>query len=89
MGKGLKAIPGITETASPSTAVLPAEMITLVLSLTEFEAQPLELSDDLPVSPIISQSELDAIERYMGDILDKVLCHAAGNLGSTSHTVDE
>ena len=63
----------IAETAPPSTAPLSAEEITLAALLAEFEAKPLDISDDFPRTPAISDPELDAIERYMGDILDEVL----------------
>ena len=36
-------------------------------------ARPITVIDDLPDVPAICQAELDAIERYMGDILDLVL----------------
>lgn len=35
--------------------------------------QVLTISDDLPHDAAISSSEIDAIERYMSDILDVVL----------------
>ena len=56
-----------------STATtLAAEAIALAALVSE-HAQPLELSDDLPCAPAIRERELDAIERYMSDILDEVL----------------
>lgn len=39
----------------------------------EFEDQVLTITDDLPRDAAISSSEIDAIERYMSDILDVVL----------------
>ena len=63
----------IAETALPSTAPLSAKAITLAALLAEFEAKPLDISDDFPRTAAISNLELDAIERYMGDILDEVL----------------
>ena len=63
----------IAETALTSTAPLSAEAILLAALLAEFEAKPLDISDDFPRTRAISDPELDAIERYMGDILDEVL----------------
>lgn len=40
---------------------------------SELDEQPLIVADDLPGSTPICEAELDAIERYMGDILDEVL----------------
>ena len=34
---------------------------------------PITVSDNMPAIPAITDTELDAIERYMGDILDMVL----------------
>jgi hypothetical protein len=39
----------------------------------EMDDQALTITDDLPYDAAISASELDAIERYMSDILDVVL----------------
>lgn len=39
----------------------------------EMDDQVLTVTDDLPHEAAISFSELDAIERYMSDILDAVL----------------
>ena len=39
----------------------------------DVNARPITVIDDLPDVPAICQAELDAIERYMGDILDLVL----------------
>ena len=39
----------------------------------EMDDQVLTITDDLPNDAAISASELDAIERYMSDILDVVL----------------
>ena len=77
-------ISDIAETAPPSTARLSAEAITLAALLAEFEAKPLDISDDFPRNPAINHSELDAIERYMGDILDEVLGHHAAESSETS-----
>jgi hypothetical protein len=63
----------IAETAPPSTAPLSVAVITLASLLAEFEAKPFDISDNFPRTPAISGPELDAIERYMGDILDEVL----------------
>ena len=71
-------ISDIAETALPSTGPLSAEAITLAALLAEFEAKPLDISDDLPRNPAISDPELDAIERFMGDILDEVLDCGSG-----------
>ena len=76
----------IAETAPPSTAQLSAEAITLAALLTEFEAKPLDILDDLPRNPAISEPELDAIERYMSDILDEVLAQSSG---ATKHATEE
>ena len=58
-----------------------AEMPTLHLDLpcaapvigVVLDDQVLMITDDLPHDAAISASELDAIERYMSDILDVVL----------------
>ena len=71
-------ISDIAETALPPTGPLSAEAITLAALLAEFEAKPLDISDDLPHNPAISDPELDAIERFMGDILDEVLDCGSG-----------
>ncbi len=39
----------------------------------EMDDQVFTITDDLPYDAAISASELDAIERYMSDILDVVL----------------
>ena len=39
----------------------------------EWDDQVLTITDDLPHDAAISLSEIDAIERYMSDILDAVL----------------
>jgi hypothetical protein len=39
----------------------------------ELGDQVLMIADDLPHNAVISLSEIDAIERYMSDILDVVL----------------
>jgi len=39
----------------------------------EMDDQVLTITDDLPHDAAISVSEIDAIERYMSDILDVVL----------------
>ena len=83
-------ISDIAETAPPPTARLSAEAITLAALLAEFAARPLGISDDLPRYPAINHSELDAIERYMGDILDEVLGHHAAESSETSkHIIKE
>ena len=63
----------IDTTGAPSTALLSNAMIGLVASLADDNARPLELSDDPLLTPRFAPAELDAIERYMGDILDEVL----------------
>jgi hypothetical protein len=63
----------IAETAPPSTAPLSVEAITLASLLADCEAKPFDISDDFPRTPAISNPELDAIERCMGDILEEVL----------------
>ena len=41
---------------------------------TSCDGEPtIRVCDNLPAVPAISDAELDAIERYMGDILDMVL----------------
>jgi len=45
----------------------------------ELDDQVLTITDDLPHDATISSSEIDAIERYMGDILDAVLGTCAAN----------
>lgn len=44
---------------------------------SEFDERPLAVADDLPSYPSISEAEIDAIERYMADILDEVLSPSA------------
>lgn len=58
--------------------------------LAECDDQSLTVMDDLPDDPSISLSELDAIERYMGDILDQVLGHHCGEgSGTTRRSAQE
>lgn len=79
----------IVDIGSPSTALLPVEPIaptTLAPSLAEHDTPSLELWDDLPCSLAISRPELDAIERYMTDILDEVL---EQNSVAKKHTPEE
>ena len=79
-------ISDIAEIALQTTALLSAETITLAALLAEFEAKALDISDDLPRNPAISHPELDAIERYMSDILDEVLAQSSG---ATKHATEE
>jgi hypothetical protein len=54
-----------------------------------FADQPLTIADDFPSITPIGQVELDAIERYMGEILDEVLGHSAAVSGGPSRTPTE
>ena len=53
-------------------------------AVEDIGAPPISVSDDLPAVPAICQAELDAIERYMGDILDLVLGPAGGAATASS-----
>lgn len=57
----------------PPTAMLSMVPDALLAVLGQGEEQPLEIIDDLPRVSEISEAEVDAIERYMSDILDVVL----------------
>lgn len=49
----------------------------LSLAICGFEERPLIVTDDFPSTASICQAELDAIERFMGEILDEVFGHSA------------
>ncbi len=79
----------IVDIGSPSAASLPVEPIaptTLAPSFVKHDTPLLDLSDDLPRNLAISGPELDAIERYMADILDEILKQ---NSVATKHTSEE
>lgn len=66
----------IVDFGSPSAASLAAEPIAPPPSLAEHDTHALDVSDDLPCKLAIGGPELDAIERYMADILDEILAQS-------------
>ncbi|MEQ1697698.1 MAG: hypothetical protein ABL901_17840 [Hyphomicrobiaceae bacterium] len=69
--------PGGTASTTLQRSVEATRSHEALLVTCGFEERPITVTDDFPSTASICQAELDAIERFMGDILDEVFGHSA------------